>query len=261
MKAGFKGLDEIINLEEPQLILLTGTNCIEELSGDVANNVCLKQECEVLEVVSCKKEYLIKRLLVNQANVNYKNWCNKNEYTEQELQQIGQSTVNLIEVTKRLPTIIEQELYDLGDIIKLVSDFANHYADRETVDALVVLDISHFNSRYSSSNTNTYRVEKFIKQLKKISTKLRCPILLVNNIENKKIYNRENNTRNYITKDYINNIKVMNKYVDTFIITNVDETVDIENSRVYDVDVYNTNEKIGTCKLKYDFRCRKFIDY
>ena len=44
MKTGFEDLDEIINIEEPQLILLTGTNFIEELSGDIANNVCLKQE-------------------------------------------------------------------------------------------------------------------------------------------------------------------------------------------------------------------------
>ena len=58
MKTGFEDLDKIINIEEPQLILLTGTTFIEELSGDIANNVCLKQEGEVLEVVSCKKEYL-----------------------------------------------------------------------------------------------------------------------------------------------------------------------------------------------------------
>ena len=69
---------KIINLEDPQLILLTGTHFIEELSGDIANNVCLKQECEVLEVVSCKKEYLIKRMLVNEADVNYKSWTLKN---------------------------------------------------------------------------------------------------------------------------------------------------------------------------------------
>ena len=30
--------------------------------GDIANNICLKQECNVLEIVGCKKEYLIKRM-------------------------------------------------------------------------------------------------------------------------------------------------------------------------------------------------------
>lgn len=34
--------------------------------GDIANNICLKQECDVLEIVGCKKEYLIKRKFVNE---------------------------------------------------------------------------------------------------------------------------------------------------------------------------------------------------
>ena len=34
--------------------------------GDIANNICLKQECDVLEIVGCKKEYLIKRIFVNE---------------------------------------------------------------------------------------------------------------------------------------------------------------------------------------------------
>lgn len=57
MKTGFKNLDEIIDLEQTGVVLLTGTNFIDMLSGDIANNVCLKQECEVLEVVRHKKEY------------------------------------------------------------------------------------------------------------------------------------------------------------------------------------------------------------
>ena len=34
--------------------------------GDIANNICLKQECDVLEIVRCRKEYLIKRIFVNE---------------------------------------------------------------------------------------------------------------------------------------------------------------------------------------------------
>ena len=70
----------------------------------------------------CKKEYLIKRILVNEADVNYKSWTLKDKYSDKELQQIGQATVNLIEVTKRLPTIIEQDfnLYNLNEVVKLV---------------------------------------------------------------------------------------------------------------------------------------------
>ena len=133
MNIGLKNLDKIVNLKESEVILLTGIN-VDVLSGDIANNICLNQEYEVLEVVSHKKEYLIKRLLVNQSNVDYKKWTLKDKYTDKELMQIGQATINLIETTKRLPIIIEQNmnLYNLRNITKLVSDFANRYADRET---------------------------------------------------------------------------------------------------------------------------------
>ena len=68
MNTGFKNLDKIVNLGKAEIILITGTN-VDILSGDIANNICLNQGYEVLEVVSHKKEYLIKRLLVNQRNV------------------------------------------------------------------------------------------------------------------------------------------------------------------------------------------------
>ena len=55
MKTEIRVLDKIINLEQSGIILLTG-NKADILSGDIANNVCLKQNCEVLEVVSHKKE-------------------------------------------------------------------------------------------------------------------------------------------------------------------------------------------------------------
>lgn len=258
MRTGFEGLDEIINLEDPQLILLTGTHFIEELSGDIANNVCLKQEREVLEVVSCKKEYLIKRILVNEADVNYKSWTLKDKYSDKELQQIGQATVNLIEVTKRLPTIIEQDfnLYNLNEVAKLVSDFANHYADRGiTANTLVVLDIVPLNSQHKGRYRK--QILKLIKDLKKISIKLRYPIIFIDNIDISKKHNTDNNTCNYLTKEHIDNINKINKYVDTFIIVNSDN----EQRDIFNVDVYDTKAKIGTCKLKYDFRCRKFEDY
>ena len=150
MNTGFKELDKLLNIEEPQLIILTGdTPLIDILSGDIANNVCLKQEKEVLEIVSHKQEYLIKRLAVNVANVNYQKWTTKTGYTDTELKQIGQSMVNLIETTDRLPTIIEQEmkLYNLKNVAKYVDMWANHYADRlpKIVNSLIVLDIGPFN--------------------------------------------------------------------------------------------------------------------
>lgn len=59
IKTGFNELDKMIDISKTQLILLTGTMFVDILSGDIANNVCLKQECEVLEIIHTRKEYLM----------------------------------------------------------------------------------------------------------------------------------------------------------------------------------------------------------
>ena len=67
-------MDNLVDFSKSGVTILSGFGFADMLSGDIANNICLRQECDVLEIVSCKKEYLIKRLLVNNANVNYKKW-------------------------------------------------------------------------------------------------------------------------------------------------------------------------------------------
>ena len=242
----FNILDKMINLEQSGVVLLTGDNA-DILSGDIASNICLNQKREVLEIVSCKKEYLIKRLLVNKANVNYRNWTLKEEYTKQELEQIGQATVNLIEVTNRLPTIIEQDinLYNLKNVIKLVSDFANEYADRETVSSLVVLDIFPLNKKYELKSKQKNEIINFFKKISKISRVLNIPIIIV--------YNKINNQHEYINKDDLKYISNLNKYIDALIILNFEEKQQEQNTNTYIVDIYNKNTKIGTGKIKYDF--------
>lgn len=274
MKTGFKSLDEIINLAEPQLILLTGTNNIEELSGDIANNVCLKQECDVLEIVNCKLGYILQRMFVNLADVNYRSWYRRNEYTDEELKRIAIKIEDVIEGTKKFPKIIEQGLfvYDLKKVAKFVEDYANHYADRGTpANTLVVLDIFPLKDiqkhliysktrrlkRYLEYRKDRNDCLKLIKELRKISHEISCPIIFIDNIDMMKKYNADL-TRNYLTKNDIDNIKQVNKYVDKFIILNADKREDIN---LYNVDVYNQKEKIGICKLKFDSNCRKFLDY
>ena len=249
----FNILDKIVNLEQSGVILLTGDNA-DILSGDIANNICLNQKREVLEIVSCKKEYLIKRLLVNKANVNYRNWTLKEEYTKQELEQIGQATVNLIEVTNRLPTIIEQDmnLYNLKNVVKLVSDFANEYADRETVSSLVVLDIFPLNKKYELKSKQKNEIINFFKKISKISRVLNLPIII--------IYNKINNHHEYIKKEDLKYIHNLNKCIDTLIILNFEEKQQGQNTNTYIVDIYNKNTKIGTGKIKYDFEHRKFVN-
>ena len=196
MHTGFKELDKLIDLNEPQLIALTGSTLVDMLSGDIANNICLHQEKEVLEIVSHKKEYLIKRLFVNQANVDYRNWTLKDKYTDAELKQIGQATVNLIEVTKRLPTIVETEIMNLKDIKQYIEAYANNYADRDTIETLIVLDIFPLNDKY---HIEKYAGEcaGFIKDISKICKRLKCPILFI----------------------YFGDFKRIKSYVDKIIIT------------------------------------------
>ena len=266
MNTGFDDLDKIIDIGQPGVTLLVGTTFVNTFSGDIANNVCLEQECEVLEIVNCSKEYLIKRMLVNRCNIDYRKWTQKNQYTDKEFQKIGKNMVDLIETTKRLPTIIEQEgnLYDLKNIEKVILNYANIYADREDIKSLVVLSIYPFRSPISRlKDMEKYIKEKIrlIKKLRKISYKFRCPIIIVNNIDITKLYNQDKNITDYITKKDINNINRINKYINKFIILNLNVDEKIENKHVFDVDVYNTNEKTGSCKLKYDIRCRKFEDY
>lgn len=264
MNLGFKGLDKIINIEEPQLILLTGTHFIEEFSGDIAHNICLKQECNVLEIVGCKIGYILQRMFVNLSDVNYRSWYRRNEYTDEELKTIAIKIEDVIEGPKKFPQIIEQDTlgYDLKKISKLVEHYANHYADREEVNTLVVIDVFPLNQELRMENKRGERYTresiKLIKDLKKISSKLRCPIIVVYNIDLRKKYN-ENHKHNYLTKEHIDNIKNINKYVDTFVVANVDET--IANANIFDIDVYDRNKKIGTCKLEYNGSCRKFLDY
>lgn len=261
MKTGFSDLDKIIDISKPQVIVMSGTNA-DILSGDIANNICLKQEKEVLEIVRWKKEYLIKRLLINESNVDYKKWSHIDKYTLQELQQIGQTTVNLIEVTKRLPTIIEQDmyLYDLKNVTRLVWEWANDYADRTINETLVVLDISPLNSQQICKRKCKNRIiRKFVKDIQKISKKLNTTIILVCAIDIEKKYNQTTHQPNYIKKQDIEYVNSINKYVDEFIILNVNKQSN--NTRLFDIDIYNQNNKINSCKLAYDYKIRKFRDY
>jgi len=246
METGFKELDKIIDLRKPQVILLTGTIFTGTLLENISNNVCLTQKCEILKIVSFTKEYMLKRMLVSECDLDFKKW-NKNKYTDEEFKRIGQYTVNLFNTKNKLPTIIEynMNIHKLNKIKKFISNFVNiinSYEKEKLVEKLVTIDILPLNEEVKEKG-----VDKLFKSLNRISNKLKCPIII--------IYDNESLRKHYITKGDIDNIKVINKYIDTTIIVN-----DLKDELV-SIDVYDTETKIGTCKLKYDFRCRKFIDY
>lgn len=250
IKTGFKALDEIYNISKPELIFLTGEHMhyVATLSGDIANNICLKQDKNALEIVSTFKEYLIKRLVVNNADVNYYKWTLKNEYedkkySDEELKHIGLATINLIETTRRLPIIIERNL--LGDSLKnmerFILNYGNSYADRDQVDTLIILDVHTFTferwnkSGYKYNYFKKKGIEKFIKNIRKISHKLNCPIMIL-----------------FSNNDVFDSNK---KYADV--------VMDLNFSRgkeeIFELNITEGNET-KSCKLKYNYEVRKFED-
>lgn len=236
MKTEFKELDKLINLNEPEVIAFTGLSLVDMLTGDIANNICLHQECDVLEMVSHKKEYLIKRLVINQADVNYRNWYRK-AYNNKEIKQIAQSTIDLFETTTRLPTIVETKVMDTKDIIHYIENYANWYADRDEIRTLVILDFFPLNDSYileNSKRDKRYKREsvKLIKSLSKICKRLRCPLIFV----------------------YFKDISEIINYIDKYVIMK-EKTAE---KGIMSLEVHNKDEMIGTCELKYDFEHRRF---
>lgn len=236
MNTGFVELDKLINFNEPEVIAFTGLSIVDMLTGDIANNICLNQECDVLEMVSHKKEYLIKRLVINQANVNYRNWYRK-AYNDEELKQIALSTINLFETTKRLPSIIETDVMNIKDIIRYIKNYANHYADREEIRTLIVLDMFPLNDDYMLKNSKYYmrykrECKKILKSSSKICKRLRCPIIFV-----------------YFGE--INNIK---KYIDKYVVMKEKKA----KNGIMSLEVHTQEEVLGTCELKYNSNLRKF---
>ena len=236
MKTEFEELDKLINFNEPEVIAFTGLSLADMLTGDIANNICLHQECEVLEMVSHMKEYLIKRLVINKADVNYRNWYTK-AYDDKELKQIAQSTIDLFETTRRLPNIVETKTMVPKDIIHYIENYANWYADRDIIDTLIVLDIFPLNDSYileNSKRDKRYKSEsiKLIKSLSKICKRLRCPLIFV----------------------YFRDISEIINYIDKYVIMK-EKTAE---KGIMNLEVHNKYETIGTCDLKYDFEHRRF---
>lgn len=235
MKTGLNNLDNIFKIEQPQLVILTGDSFVDMLSGDIANYVCFTEEHgEVLELVNCKKEYLIKRLFVNEANVDYRKWTHKNEYTEEELKQIGQATVDLIETTKRLPRIIENDLWDLKDLEKYIYKFVNSHADRDEIMSLIVIDIYPFNGYPYKKEEDYNKNKNFIKAMSEYSRRYNCPILVV------------------CTNDFI--LEEVKEYADR--ILNLGDRYDSG----LNVDIIENDKIINSCNLKWNFDIRKFED-
>ena len=247
IKTGFKDIDKVFDISKSRLIFLTGNQMhfIETLSGDIANNISIKQDKDALEIVDMNKEYLIKRAVVNNANVNYNKWTLKNEYedkkySDDELKQISLATMNLIETTQKLPIIIERKLtgYCLKEMKRFILKYANSYADREEeADTLIVIDLINFNydeRLHFKGESNYFRrknKERFIKQIKKISEKLKCPIMVL----------FSKNSIFYKTRKYADVIMDLNRKDEDLFVIEIEE-----------------DNQINKCELKYNFECRKF---
>ena len=241
MKTGFKNLDKVFNIEQPQLVLFTGNIMVDMLSGDIANNICIYQEDNfgVLEIVNTKKEYLIKRLFVNEANVNYNKWTFKNVYSDYELKIIGQKMVNLIETTNRLPTIIESEIFSNNQLEKFIYDYVNVYADRDEIRTIIVIDIGPFNFSHRTKMWHSFaekmRTIKFVKKMQKYCKKYNLPIIII-----------------CTNEDVLN---VISKYSDRIL-----KCGSRENNGIAEIDIIENNKIIGSCNLKYNWELRRVED-
>lgn len=251
ISTGFKELDKLVNLSKPQVIMIVGIDRDhEELSGDIANNVCLKQKLNVLEIVDSRKEYLIQRMFVNEANVNYRAWNRRNEYTDEELKRIGQSTVNMIYSLKPFPIIIEEDrLWTRrkkikGIVKKIAEDFGEHFP---LLAGIIVLDLFEMNNKHYSETELLRKMDKryekeairIIKDMQKVCKKTNCPIIITRCFQNINEKINIEKMRNY------NKIK---KYIDTFIVT--DRNGDVEQYKYNDIEVYNKkriSRKNKTC--------------
>jgi hypothetical protein len=250
MKTGYNELDKIFNIQMPNMIAITGStqHFRATLSGDIANNICIFQKIDVLEIVSTFKEYLIKRLFTNFCDVNYHKWILKNEYesekyTDLELQKIGLKTLNLIETTKRLPIIIEEQMLHKNTILNLLKLYANNYADGITneKEALCILDLNKFNKDNNNLakkfNKKELKTDKYIlKKSRKICKKLKCPIIFT------------------ISKDILN--QNMLKYFDYII-----DLKENNKNGIFNIEVKNNFNTLGNLKLKYNYEKRRFENY
>jgi hypothetical protein len=253
MKTGYRNLDEIFNIQMPNMIAITGStqHFRATLSGDIANNVCICQGIEVFEVVSTFKEYLIKRIFTNFCDVNYHKWTLKNEYetekyNDSELQNIGLKTLNLIETTRRLPFIVEERIlqYDKKKILNLFNVYANDYADgiANEKEALFVFDLNKFNMILDNKQTikrnkRALKDDRYIlRNTRKLCKKLKCPAIFT------------------ISGDVLKENMV--KYFDYIL-----DLKGIDENGIFDIEVKNNFNTLGNIELKYNYEKRRFENY
>ena len=66
-----------------------------------------------------------------------------------------------------------------------------------------------------------------------------------------KKYNKQ--SYNYLRPKDIDNMDKINRFINNYIVLNY-----TNENRIFNLDIYNSNTKIGTCKLKYDYEIRRF---
>lgn len=243
MKTSFEKLDKIIDINKPSLILIADNisgRFAAEFSGDIANNLVLKQDntehrIKVLELVSCPKEYLIKRLIINQCEVNYRNWCTYS-YTDEEFIKIGKSINNLIETTKLLPNIEEIHHETIKEIKQKIIKFCNYEGIDDFGNGLIVLDLYMFTNN-NKSKKEIQKCAKWLNNLRKITKICNAPILVTYST--------------YCNKDLII------KDIDKQILKNIDTAIIINDRDKFSI---YSEQKVNNIQLQYSNKYRKYYN-
>lgn len=246
IKTGFNSLDKIINLNKPQLITLVDKlegRRAGELSGDIANNISLEQEIPVLELVSCFKEYLIKRLVINQCKVDYRSWYPKH-YTDEEFIKIGKTMTDLIETTKKLPYIEELGRQSIKQVKNRIINYVIENRIDENKTGLVVIDSNSF-TFMEKDKIDKKIMNTWIKELQKIVKKYHVSMILT--------YSPDIN--NYKKELEISDVDTsIIKYSDSIVLMNENKSNENIDLKIY------MNNKMEKCTIKYSRKYRKFED-
>lgn len=258
---GFVMLDKLLNgLQHGDLIIISGISSIGKTSFslNICANVASKTNtCVSYFSLATNKNKVINRLLASEGNLNLDN-IQRNSLDSDELRKLTyavgslqQSKLFIFDNTNTRVRDIEQKVNELKDENPNMQQLI-------VIDYLSLLDTDDLQNRYEQTSF-------IVKQLKKLSRKLDCPIVLVVNLSRNYTRRLERSFQMQIPR--LSDLRDSGTIEeDSDVIIFLSENTDIEQvaenpSELIDVVVAkNRNGHIGTIQLIYVKECSKFIN-
>ncbi|MCM3359226.1 DnaB-like helicase C-terminal domain-containing protein [Psychrobacillus sp. MER TA 171] len=280
---GFSMLDRLLNgLQHGDLIIISGLSSMGKTSFslNICANVASKTNtCVSYFSLATDKNKVINRLLASESNLDL-NKIQSNRFDSDEWRKL----------THAIGTLQQSNLFIFDNINTCVSDIeqkVNELKDKTpnmqqliVIDYLSLLDTDDLQNRYEQTSF-------IVKQLKKLSRKLDCPIVLVANLSRNYTRRLEKSFQNqktprlsdlrdsgtieedsdvviFLSKntDIKQDAENFSKLIDIVVAKNTDIKQVAENSsELIDVVVAkNRNGHIGTIQLMYLKEYSKFLN-